>query len=129
MASSVEEMGRPIEPLNGSSGGLMQAAGEVSVRPHACVRILPVTSFQRFATEAWTAIPPPSVICSWLKSTVSKPGVFNKALNNVLTPEMNVNGYFFNSLMTAGKSRGLMMSMFLHPNRQNNRQFAVKAKM
>src|SRR4030088_684739 len=114
MARLVDGIGSPIAPLKSSRGGLIQAAGEVSVRPHACVRILPVTCFQRFATEAWTAIPPPSVICRLLKSTVSKPGVFNKALNNVLTPEMNVNGYLFNSLITAGKSRGLMMSIFRH---------------
>jgi len=59
---SVEEMGKPIDPLYSAVGGLMQAAGEVSVSPHACVRIRPVTSFHRCATVACTAMPPPREI-------------------------------------------------------------------
>src|SRR5438270_650930 len=93
MAISVDEMGRPIEPLNGSSGGLMHAAGEVSVRPHACVRVLPVTSFQRCATLACTAMPPPRVTFKRLKSSLSNPGACSSALNSVLTPLMKVQGY------------------------------------
>ena len=72
----------------------MQAAGEVSVRPQACVRTLPVTSFQRLATASCTAMPPPSVTRSSLKSTLSNPGVFSSALNSVFTPLMKVNLYF-----------------------------------
>ena len=64
----------------------MQAAGDVSVRPQACVSTCPVTFFQRSATAFCTAIPPPSVTLSELKSTSSKPGVFSSALNNVFTP-------------------------------------------
>jgi hypothetical protein len=47
MEISVDGMGSPIDPLNSSRwNGLMQAAGEVSVRPQAWVRTLPVTFFQ-----------------------------------------------------------------------------------
>ena len=49
---SVEGIGSPIEPLKSSPMGLMQAAGEVSVRPQAWVRMQPVTFFQRSATDA-----------------------------------------------------------------------------
>ena len=42
----------------------MQAAGEVSVRPHACVSRAPVARFQRSATAACTAMPPPKVTLS-----------------------------------------------------------------
>jgi len=66
----------------------MQAAGEVSVNPHAWVNMQPVTCFQRAATTACTAMPPPKLKRSALKSTRSKPGVFSRALNKVLTPLM-----------------------------------------
>ena len=68
----------------------MQAAGEVSVRPQACVSTLPVRCFQRSATAPCTAMPPPSVTRSLLKSIRSKPGACSSALNSVLTPLMNV---------------------------------------
>ena len=41
IAISVDGIGRPIEPLNSADTGLMHAAGDVSVRPHACVSGLP----------------------------------------------------------------------------------------
>ena len=93
MLISVDGIGKPIEPLKSSPGRLMHAAGEVSVSPQACVRILPVTSFQRLATASCTAMPPPSVRRSLLKSTLSKPGVCSSALNSVFTPLMYVNLY------------------------------------
>ena len=79
-----------MEPLKSSGGenGLMQAAGEVSVNPQACVSTLPVTFFQCSATDRCTAIPPPRVMRSSLKSTSEKPGVCSKALKSVLTPLM-----------------------------------------
>ncbi len=49
---------------------------------------LPVTFFQCSATERCTAMPPPSVIRSALKSISEKPGVFSSALNSVFTPLM-----------------------------------------
>ena len=58
----------------------MQAAGEVSVRPHAWVRSLPVTSFQRLATDSCTAMPPPSVIFRALKSIVVEAGCVQQSV-------------------------------------------------
>ncbi len=107
----------------------MHAAGEVSVSPHACVRTCPVTCFHFPATAACTAMPPPSVMRSWLKSSSAKPGVFSKALNNVFTPVMNEKRCFFSSATNAGKSRGFVINTFFHPSMMNSRQFAVSAKM
>ena len=127
---TVEEIGRPIEPLNsGASKRLMHAAGEVSVRPHACVSVLPVTCFQRSATARCTAMPPPRLTLSALKSTWSKPGVLSSALNSVFTPLKNVNLYFDSSLTKPGKSRGLAISTLCAPSFMNSRQFAVSEKM
>ncbi len=122
-------MGNPIEPLKSTPMGLMQAAGDVSVNPHACVRILPVTFFQRAATTACTAIPPPSEMRNALKSTDSKPGVCSSALNSVFTPLMKKNLYFLSSATKAGKSRGLVIRMLCAPRRTNSRQLAVSEKM
>src|SRR3984885_9206925 len=48
MEISVEAIGRPIEPLKSVNGRLMQAPGEVSVRPHAWVKGLPVAACHGF---------------------------------------------------------------------------------
>jgi hypothetical protein len=65
----------------------MHAAGEVSVNPHACVRTLPVTFFQRAATTACTAMPPPSVILSEAEIDANRsPACASSALNSVFTP-------------------------------------------
>ena len=61
MEISVEETGRPIEPLKSKPMGLAVATGEVSVNPQPCVTTQPVTSFQRAATTACTAMPPAKV--------------------------------------------------------------------
>ena len=77
----VDGIGSPIEPLNsGSSSLLMQAPGEVSVRPQAWVSVLPVTCFQRSATARCTAMPPPRLTLSALKSRRSKPGVLQQRI-------------------------------------------------
>ena len=47
---------------------------------------LPVTRLQRFATASCTAMPPPMVSLSELKSRSAKPGVSSNAANNVFTP-------------------------------------------
>src|SRR5215472_13484161 len=106
MAISVEGIGIPIEPLNASDGGLMQAAGEVSVRPQACERTLPVASFHFAATAACTAMPPPSEIFSPLKSIFSNPGAWSIALKSVLTPEMKLQGWRCISAIIDLRSRG-----------------------
>ena len=129
MDTSVDEIGSPIDPLKSRSMGLMHAAGEVSVNPHAWVRMLPVTFFQRSATTPCTAMPPPSVILSAEKSSDSKPGVCSSALKRVFTPLMKKNLYFLSSATNAGKSRGFAISTFSAPRRANSRQFAVNEKM
>ena len=85
--------------------------------------------FQRSATGACTAIPPPNAILSSLKSTPAKAGAFRSALKSVLTALKNVKGYLFISAMSVGISRGLTMSMFRHPKQRNRRQFVVRAKI
>ena len=97
----VEGIGRPIEPLKSSPGRLMHAAGEVSVRPQACVSTLPVTAFQRSATARCTAMPPPRLTRRRLKSRLSKPGVCSSALNRVFTPLKNVKRCFASSATNA----------------------------
>ncbi len=92
---SVEGMGRPMEPLKSSPTGLAVATGEVSVNPQPWVTTQPVTSFQRAATTACTAMPPAKVTRSAPKSTDSNPGVCSSALSSVLTPLMKLNLYFF----------------------------------
>ena len=119
METSVEGMGNPIDPLKSTPMGLMHAAGDVSVSPQACVRTLPVTFFQRAATTACTAMPPPSEMRSAEKSSESKPGVCSSALNSVLTPLMKKNLYFLSSATNAGKSRGLVIKTLCAPRRRN----------
>ena len=46
----------------------LPSAGDVSVKPQACVSVLPVTRFHSSATDRCTAIPPPKLIFSSLKS-------------------------------------------------------------
>src|ERR1700733_1972602 len=129
MEISVDGIGRPTEPLNGSSTRFMHPAGDVSVSPHAWVIAFPVTRCQHSATDACTAMPPPSVTFKRLKLTAANAGALSSALKSVLTPLKNVNGYFFISPMSVGRSRGLTIRMFRHPSDRNRKQFAVSAKI
>src|ERR1700724_343368 len=129
METSVEDTGRPTDPLNGSPMGLAVTMGEVSVNPQPWATLLPVTSFQRAATTGCNAMPPANVARKALKSTVSKPGVCSNALNSVFTPLMKLNLYFFNSATNPGKSRGFVIKTLRAPNGRNARQLLVRAKM
>ena len=104
--------------------GLAVAIGEVSVSPHPCVTMQPVTSFQRAATTPCSAMPPAKVTRRALKSTVSKPGVCSNALNSVLTPLMKLNLYFFSSATKALKSRGFVISTLRAPKREKGQAIA-----
>src|ERR1700722_4821266 len=110
MDTSVDDTGRPTDPLKGRPMGLAVTIGEVSVSPHPWAMVFPVTSFQRAATTGCSAMPPANVARRALKSTDPNPGVCNRALNKVLTPLMKLNLYFFSSATNAGKSRGFVIS-------------------
>src|ERR1700736_1269532 len=129
METSVEDTGRPTDPLNGSPMGLAVTMGDVSVNPQPWATLLPVASFQRFATADCSAIPPAKVARKALKSTLSKPGVCSNALNSVFTPLIKLNLYFFNSATNPGKSRGFVIKTLRAPKGMNARQLLVSAKM
>src|SRR3990167_6952840 len=93
--TSVDETGNPILPLYSFKvGGLIATQGDVSVNPYASSKGLPVTVAHFSATARCTAIPPPKLILSALKSNSANLGVFNNMLNNVLTPVITVNLHF-----------------------------------
>ncbi|MNT37737.1 hypothetical protein D3C72_1738910 [compost metagenome] len=72
-------------------------------------------------------MPPPMVSFSPEKSMLWNSPLLTRALNRVLTPVMQVKGYFLISLTKPGMSRGLLMSRLLPPRRMNSRQFTVSA--
>ena len=125
---SVDEAGRPIEPLYFSwLYGLMVTNGAHSVKPYPSKRRLLVTRSQCSATGRCTDIPPPKPIFNALKSSWSKPGVCNKPLNKVFTPVITVNLYLANSLTKPGMSRGLVINKLVPPKGKNAKQLEVSA--
>ncbi len=126
----VDEIGRPIEPLKSSPGRLMHAAGEVSVRPQACVSTLPVTSFQRSATACCTAMPPPRLTRSPLKSRLSKPLRVQQRIEERVDAREEREAVPRQLLArSAAKSRGFGIRMLCAPSLIIVRLFAVSAKM
>ncbi len=88
-----------------------------------------MTAFQRSATACCTAMPPPRLTRSPLKSRLSKPFVCSNALKSVLTPAKNEKRCRASSLTKAAKSRGFGMRMLCAPSLIIVRLFAVSAKM
>ncbi len=88
-----------------------------------------MTFFHRSATTACKAMPPAKDTRRALKSTVSNPGVFSKALNRVLTPLMKLNLCFLSSLTNPAKSRGLVINTLHAPSGRNASKFVVRANI
>ena len=90
--------------------------------------VLPVTCFQVSATAFCTAIPPPRLTRSRLKSSRSKPGVCSSALKSVFTPLKNVKPCCASSRTKPAKSRGLAISRLQPPVFMKNSAW-LSAKM
>ena len=128
---TVEGIGSPAVPLYSKpfTIGLMQAPGEVSVRPYASSSGCPVIVFQRSATARCTAMPPPRLSLRALKSSSANPGVFMSALKSVFTAGKLWNLCFDSSLITAGRSRGFGIRISFPPVRIDSIMPTVNAKM
>ena len=74
-----------------------------------------MTCCQRSATAFCTAMPPPIVSRSRLKSSLPKSGWFRSALKSVFTPVITVNLCLASSFTKPGMSRGLVISTLQPP--------------